>query len=146
MSVVISICYTFTSSFHHHCVLSSLHLMFADSKIYIWDVKLPLSVWSHYFSQWVYNSVGFCCFVVFRFSRLRRDQQSQFYSSGSKTQQMFLSHWHFCFCRPFVTVLKKKKKIGDWPVFHLIPAWHPKAIYLNGNVSGLRNKYSHKWI
>lgn len=77
--------------------------MFADSKIYIWDVKLPWSVWSHHFIQKVHDSVGFCCFVVLRFSRLGRDQQSQFYSSGSTTEQMFFCLTDtFCFWRPFV--------------------------------------------
>lgn len=49
MSVVICICYTFTCSFHRHCVFKSLHPMFAGSKIYIWDIKLRLSVGNNRF-------------------------------------------------------------------------------------------------
>lgn len=115
MSVVICICYTFTCSFHRHCVFTSLHPMFAGSKIHIWELpKLPLSVWNNRFISWC------CCLVVLSFSglgllqqdlwRLARDQQSQFSSSGFMTEQMSSLTATFCFCRPFVTFIKKK----DW--------------------------------
>lgn len=58
MSVVISICYTFTCSFHCHCVFSSSHLMFAESRFYIWDVKLLFSVWNNHFISSVWNYIS----------------------------------------------------------------------------------------
>lgn len=103
MPVVISICYTFTCSFPRHCVFRSLHPMFADSKIYIWDAKCRIP------------SAGCCCSVALRFSGLglwSRTPEGRLESSGPSLAHLVL--WQY---RCFLS-LPLSASVGHlWPLY-----------------------------